>query len=165
MTLFSRNRPPVLDTSEVTTDEDKLRADLAWLQANLVDIPRENAREMVSEFSACSRRRPDDGAVSFFALTDGVAALFTTSEFLEFRSHRFIIPDEGEDLRYHREPFNIDIQKIGSSTLNLAGIEQVAACEDAVDGLQIVRSSVESVVRADGRWVSMSHRHEYVVQC
>src|SRR5579872_3676656 len=95
--------------------------ELERISIALRTFPREDVdtNKTAAAFNMCSRDRTRD-RVGLMALLDGVAVIYTTEAFLESQSHRFIFPDNDEP-RYHREPFNIDCQAVGTQPINLHG--------------------------------------------
>lgn len=69
-------------------------------------------------------------SVYFFQSEDAVGLFYGSAHFLEYRSHRFIFADDGS-VSYHREPFGVDCQAIGSRPIELDTIEAIAAHTDA----------------------------------
>lgn len=69
---------------------------------------------------------------------------YGTSNFLERRSHRFILNEDG-GLSYHREPFDVDCQKIPSHRLDLPDLASIAANPEAMEELVQLSSDLDAI--------------------
>lgn len=92
-------------------------------------------------FRLMSRNR-QEREIGAFALINGAAIVYTSKNFLSDVSHRFIIPDEGEDIRYRRESFNVDFQAIPSQPLDRQGLDQIVTMSEAYRELYFVKSEL-----------------------
>ena len=80
-----------------------------------------------------------------FATTEEKTGFFYgTAHFLEHRSHRFIVGTE-DRIDYHRQPFNVDYQKIPSTVLNLSGIDAIHDNRYAAAELHWLAGAVHSM--------------------
>lgn len=138
------------------------RRNLRKAAAVLLNFPYgEDTEITIEKYDTCSRARKFN--VPYYTnLADGVAVSYTTEEWLEDRSHRFIFPDEGE-LAYHREAFNVDCQKIPSKTLNLAGIEVITSDPLVLPQARMVASW--TLACAQNNWEGMEQARTPQAQC
>jgi len=118
---------------------EELRSRLLAIQITSLLIPKQkdNPELSIDNFSICSRsRRFSHFAYSLF--NDGLGITWTTDEFLEHRSHRLSIPRVGDGFRYHREPFDVDCQAIGSRRIDAMGISEIAPVVETkyIDAIQ-----------------------------
>lgn len=75
--------------------------------------------------------------------SDTIALYWASAHFLEHRSHRLTLHND-ERVAYHREPFAVDCQALGSRTLNLHGIEAIAEEPTAIQELEVLATTLES---------------------
>jgi hypothetical protein len=139
-----------MDVSTNSELKRSLRKDFASFREWFRELPPDASINPDSSqtFSGVSRSRRFN-APKFLKLSDGTATLWTTSEFLEFNSHRLIVPAEGEDFAYHREPFGVHGQKIPSEVLDLIGIEAVAEEPRAVTDIARLAGEVSLISQLD----------------
>ncbi|MBC7707767.1 hypothetical protein H7Y63_00915 [Polaromonas sp.] len=83
-----------------------------------------------------------------------VALYYGSSIGLEYRSHRFTFVGDGLD--YHREPFNVDCQSIGSRAIELSGLAAIATEPAARLELLWLSESLEGV--RPNSWVNEKTR-------
>ncbi|MEI9914128.1 MAG: hypothetical protein WDN66_04075 [Candidatus Saccharibacteria bacterium] len=121
--------------------------DLLAIQLAYLTYPsRKEANRTITTFDICSRTRKFNKPGYNF-LDDGLATTWTTEGWLEYRSHRLIVPTVGDEFRYHREPFGVDCQSIGSERVNVVGAEAIAAVmigktDEVGEGLIQIRNDV-----------------------
>lgn len=127
------------------------KAALRSVRRSLASFPAENnpSRDTCDSFKLCSRSRGFRD-LSFHPLADGVAITYTSDLGLADRSHRFIIPKDGDGVGYHHESFNVDCQAVPSPDVELAGIKSIGLNQTAYDELIFVRNSLKII--ATGGW-------------
>ncbi|MDZ7744861.1 MAG: hypothetical protein U5K77_03870 [Candidatus Saccharibacteria bacterium] len=158
------------ETASETTRFERINAKrhLKIIRKALLTYPREDMVDVgVDEFNICSRERPsrnrtNEVRLGFNALRDGVAVFYVTEEFLEDRSHRFIFPDDGEP-RYHREPFNVDCQKMPSRGLDVEGVDQFISHRAVIHELDNI--APEITLLNEGNWVGLTRVRGRSAQC
>jgi hypothetical protein len=106
---------------------EKVQSNLLSIQLASLSYPVEqNTPGSIDDVNTCSRSR-EFNIYGYNNFEDGIVIAWTTDGFLEHRSHRLIVPRVGNEHRYHREPFNVDCQSIGSSRVNAKGAEEIMA--------------------------------------
>lgn len=150
--LFTRSKKPD-QQKPLWIDRQLATHSLKGMAKALRTFPRGDHLQQVNveDYNLCSRSRRFD-ELGFAALLDGVAVIYTTKATFEYRSHRFIFPDEGEPL-YHREPFFVDCQVMPSERLNLDGTLAIVSNPDAI--VQIQRFGPAIMSCAKEKWAGL----------
>lgn len=145
------------------------RVFLQQLQGNIAPlIANEPTTHTMDTMLYCDRTRPDHltrrSSYKYELLENGLAILFTTEAFLESRSHRITVPADGEEVRYHRDSFNVDCQSIGSRALNLLGLEEICANDNAHTEYRY--AMVHTILHVDDeQWPSMERSRIRSARC
>jgi len=117
--------------------------EVAGLLTEYFEYSERRERQTSVDFNLC-KRGFRHGEINPIPLADGVAVIYTTEGFLEYRSHRFIFPQEGE-VAYHREPYGIDCQSIGSRSLKLSGVEAITSDRNTVRQVDFLHSEITQI--------------------
>lgn len=142
---------------------EKVRSKLLAIQIASLAIPEQDGsvQSSINEFNSCSRGR-DFGRFAYSLFNDGLGVTWTTDEFLEYRSHRLTVPRVGDNFQYHREPFSVDCQAIGSRRIDAIGVKEITPVLETkfIDAIQI-----ETQEAAKLGWIGLVSVTSRMVDC
>jgi hypothetical protein len=136
------------------------RVFFAWREITLAleTYPTEPSPGSVTDYRPIDTNKTF-GSLGFTKFIDGMCVTCTAKGSLENLSHNFVFPTDstldtpGSDLSYHREPFDVDPQSLGSATVDLTGVDAIANDGVAMWQLLTVREQIEMASRTG--WVGL----------
>lgn len=133
----------------------------------ITDMLRDTPRDLTptdlvcDQYNFCHRNRTKR-QVGFVMLSDGVVAHYTTEGWLENRANRFIFPDEGEP-SYHREPYHVDCQAIGSRKLEVTGAAELVKDRNITGEIDFVLDWVRLADKIG--WTNLESSRNPSIEC
>ena len=110
----------------VTAAEIKLLDSLDFCIRPVKELQEEQYKvHKLYGYGEASRQIIPRSSIAIGKTATAAALFYGSSNGLEYRSHRFTFV--GKELEYHREPYNVDCQSLGSNAINLASARTIAS--------------------------------------